>query len=180
MSKKKLPKPEETPPTTEDTLSVPQESTEASVVVQEETLEGVDLRTAPIDKIWELYPKLDHLTGQMRLQLEDRRRLRKVRYLLFRLRTQCEKNEPFENVGNLPPGFVQFWSQEKPKYQIDPRGKKIPVPPNKNLTVDALGGYAKFGQVWDVDHDLMVYLRHSSVWQEWAVTLNKVAPIIGE
>jgi hypothetical protein len=180
MSKKKLPKPEETLTATEVTLGVPQEQPEAPVVAQEESLENMDLRTAPIDKIWELYPKLDHLTGQMRLQLEDRRRLRNVRYFLFSLRNQCEKNEPLENVGNLPPGFIQFWQQEKPKYQIDPRGKKIPVPPNKNLTVAELGGYAKFAQVWDVDHDLMVYLRHSSVWQEWAVTLNKVAPIIGE
>jgi hypothetical protein len=108
------------------------------------SLEEMDLRTAPIDKIWEQYPKLDHLTGQMRLQLEDRRRLRKVRYFLFRLCTQEKQNKDLSLVENLPPGFVEFWLQEKPKYQIDPRGKKVPVPPNKNLTISQLGGYGNF------------------------------------
>lgn len=142
-------------------------------------LESLNIAEDHIDKIWELRPVLSHIpAGTLREQLETRTRQKKVRYMLFRLRTQAEKNEPLNKVDNLLPGFIDFWLSEKPAYAIDPRGNKIPVPPNKNKHVYEFGGYSSFAQYWDVDSDLVVYLRHSSIWQEWNVTLSKVAPII--
>jgi len=38
----------------------------------------------------------------------------------------------------------------------------------------------QFAIKWDVDADLKVYLRHSSVWQEWNATLMRVVPVLGE
>ena len=156
--------------------------TEEAVTEEKSPLEEeeLDLRTAPIEKVWEHYPKLDHLTGKMREQLEERRRLRAIRYKLFRFQTQIGKKEPLEAVEEIPPGFIDFWLGEKPEYQIDPRGQRVPVPENRNKTVRELGGYASFAKVWDVDHDLKVYLRHSSVWQEWNALLHRVVPIVGE
>jgi hypothetical protein len=146
----------------------------------QETTE-INLASDPIEKIWANLPMLEHLPpGQMREQLETRRRLRKIRYMLYSLRTQCEKKEPLENVPDLLPGFIKFWLNEKPSYALDPIGKKIPVPQNKNKTINELGGYATFAQVWDVDHELNVYIRHSSVWQEWNSTLSRVVPMIGD
>lgn len=149
-------------------------------VVEEEKLEEIDLRTVPIDKLWELYPKLDHLTGTMREQLEERRRLRKVRYMLFRLRTQVERKNPLEDIEGLLPGFIEFWENEVPLYGLDPQKRKCPVPEHKAQKTKDLGGFGTFAQNWDVDHDLNVYLRHSSVWQEWNATLHRIVPIIGE
>lgn len=170
MAKKKL---------KEEKLELDEEVAE-EVASSEDSSEEVDLRTAPIDKVWELYPKLDHLTGNMRLQLEERVRLRKVRYKLFRLQTQIEKGAPIEEVEDLLPGFVEFWLNEVPQYSLDPKKLKQPVPENKLCPVKDLGGFKSFAKVWDVDHDLKVYLRHSSVWQEWNATLHRVVPILGE
>jgi hypothetical protein len=39
---------------------------------------------------------------------------------------------------------------------------------------------AIFANLWDVDHNLEVYLRHSSVWQDWNAVLHRAVPIIGE
>jgi hypothetical protein len=63
---------------------------------------------------------------------------------------------------------------------INPRGQRVPVPSNKQKPVAELGGYKSFAAVWDVDDELFVYLRHSSVWQEWNALLYRVAPILGE
>jgi len=144
-----------------------------------EALEDLNLAEAPIEKIWELMPVLDHLPqGKYREQIEARARQKKVRYLLFRLRNQIEKKEPLEKVENLLPGFIDFWLTEKPAYAIGPNGTKVPVPSNKNKYVCEMGGYGTFAQYWDVDSELIVYLRHASVWQEWNMTLSRVAPII--
>lgn len=144
-------------------------------------LEEINLASDPIEKIWEALPQLAHLPeGKMREQLEARQRLRKIRYMLYSLRTQTEKKQPLDGAPNILPGFIPFWLSEKPAYAIDPNGKKIPVPPNKDKTVDEIGGYSTFAQVWDVDHELNVYIRHSSVWQEWNATLVRVVPSIVE
>lgn len=130
---------------------------------------------------WALFPSLAHLNpGEFRDKLEERRRLRKVRYMLFSLKTQVDKGAPLENAGGLLPGFVPFWLGEKPLYAVDPNGKKMPVPPNKTKAVHELGGFASFATVWDVDEDLNVYIRHISVWQEWNATLHRAVPIMGE
>lgn len=141
---------------------------------------SVDLRNDPIEKVWEYYPKLDHLTGKMREQLEERRRLRAIRYKLFRFQTSLGKNEPLESVEDIPRGFIDFWLSQKPEYAIDPRGIKINVPADKMNMVSELGGYSSFAKIWDVDADLRVYLRHSSVWQEWNATLHRIVPVVGE
>lgn len=142
---------------------------------------------APIDnpelmkKLWDKYPELMHLApGTSREKLEARVRLKKIRYMLYRLRTQTEKKEPLDKVDGLLPGFIDFWLNEKPLYALDPRGQKVPVPKNKQLPVSALGAYGSFAQTWDVDEELMVYVRHTSVWQEWNATLHRVVPILGE
>lgn len=142
---------------------------------------------APIDnpelmkKLWDKYPALMHLVpGASREKLEARVRLKKIRYMLYRLRTQVEKNEALEQVEGLLPGFIDFWLNEKPLYALDPRGQKIPVPKNRQVPVSQLGAYGSFAQTWDVDEDLMVYVRHTSVWQEWNATLHRVVPMLGE
>jgi len=129
---------------------------------------------------WEQYPELAHLSGEQRQKLEERVRLRKIRYMLYRLRTQTEKKEPLEAVEGLLPGFIAFWLGEKPVYQVGPKGEKTAVPPNKMRTVFELGAYGTFAAMWDVDEELNVYLRHSSVWQEWNNTLQRIVPILGE
>lgn len=130
-------------------------------------------------KEWEKYPRLDHLSGDMRLRLEERQRQKKVRYVLFRLQTQAEQNKDLNDIEALE-GFLEYWLEQEPVYAIDPRGKRKEVPPNKRKKVKDLGGYEKFAKVWDVDADLKVYIRHSSVWQEWNAQLIKVAPVLGE
>lgn len=130
---------------------------------------------------WEAYPNLEHIASiTERKIMEIRRRHRKVRYLLFSLQTKEEKGEPLTNVPNLPPYFVEFWLQEKPKYLVDARGRKNDVPLHRMRTVIQMGGYKEFAKKWDVDSDLMVYMRHASVWQEWNATLMRVVPTIGE
>lgn len=130
-------------------------------------------------KAWEQIPPMPHIGGAAREELERRVRLRKVRYLLFRYQTQLGKRAPLSDVPT-PPGFEAFWLGERPLYQVDPTGKKIDVPPNKRKQIADLGGYASFAKVWDVDADLYVYLRHSSVWQEWNARLARSVPILGE
>lgn len=142
---------------------------------------------APIDSqeamqhLWNKYPDLMHLApGSSREKLEARIRLKKIRYMLYRLRTQTEKNEPLDQVEGLLPGFIEFWLNETPVYAIDPRGQRILVPVNKQLPVSQLGAYGSFAQTWDVDEELMVYVRHASVWQEWNAILHRVVPVLGE
>ncbi len=148
---------------------------------QLEKLEKLDLVNAPIEKIWEVLPVLSHIPSkELRDKLEVRQRQKKVRYMLFRLKNQADKKEPLEQVDGLLPGFIEFWLGEKPVYAKDPRGNKIPVPPNKNKHIFEIGGYKTFATTWDVDSDLLVYLRHSSVWQEWNVTLAKIVPVLGQ
>lgn len=126
---------------------------------------------------WERYPELDHLSGEHREQAERRRRHRQVRYLLYSLQRQREKGEEL----SVPvPGFVEFWLCEKPEYCVGPNGDRGPVPDAKQVPVHELGGYRTFAKAWDVDADLIVYLRHASVWQEWNATLARVVPILGD
>lgn len=130
---------------------------------------------------WSSFPELAHLPpGELRKKVEARTRLRKVRYMLYRLRTQAEKRQPLEQVDGLLPGFVNFWLLEQPAYALAPTGAKIEVPVNKRKPVVELGGYATFAQAWDVDEDLMVYLRHVSVWQEWNSIMHRVVPVLGD
>jgi hypothetical protein len=128
---------------------------------------------------WEYFPELPHLHGEVRKAMEIRRRLRTVRYVLFRLQTQTEKGEPLV-ASTMPPGFIEFWLGEKPRYSVDPRGRKTHVPVHKNLFITDLGGYASFAKVWDIDSDLFVYLRHRSIWHEWATKLQQVVPVLGD
>jgi hypothetical protein len=130
---------------------------------------------------WAEFPALAHLpSGELREKLEARVRLKKVRYMLYRLRTQAEKGQPLEAVEGLLPGFMAFWLGEKPAYAKSPTGQRVEVPGNKNRLIAELGGYKSFAQVWDVDDDLMIYLRHASVWQEWNAVLHRVVPVIGD
>lgn len=131
-------------------------------------------------KPWDIKPKLDHLSGVLREQMEERRRHRQVRYLLFALQTAKEAGRPLESVPDLPPGFIEFWLHEKPSYQLDHNKARHPIAPDRCVYVHQLGGYSEFAKRWDVDADLLVYLRHSSVWQEWNTTLARVVPILGE
>lgn len=138
-------------------------------------------------KPWEQYPKLVHIANaQMREQLESRRRHRQVRYLLFRLKTEVDKGASPSKVRRLPSGFAGFWAKEEPEYMLRPMPGstemiRSEIPEKlKGLRVDQLGGYAAFASRWDVDADLVVYLRWSSIWQEWAATLMRVVPILGE
>ncbi|MDH3571294.1 MAG: hypothetical protein OER89_14090, partial [Gemmatimonadota bacterium] len=62
----------------------------------------------------------------------------------------------------------------------DPNGKQVPVPEGKHVPTALLGGYAMFATLWDVDEDLKVYLRHSSVWNEWNLVMQRVVPVLGE
>lgn len=130
---------------------------------------------------WEKFPTLTHLAGQTRDQMERRRRHRQVRYLLFRLQTVSDLGRSLDTIRHeLPPAFADFWMKEYPRYMVMPTGQKAPVPPARNVTVEKLGGYKEFAKKWDVDDDLMVYLRHASVWQEWNARLAAVVPILGE
>ena len=126
---------------------------------------------------WEKYPELPHLSGETRRSMERRRRHRAVRYGLYSLHNQETGGA---KAKGLPRGFKGYWLEQKPKYAIDPRNEKVSVPDNKDFPVEILGGYPKFAILWDVDEDLNVYLRHSSVWQEWNATLMRVVPIIGQ
>ncbi|MDH3376163.1 MAG: hypothetical protein OEQ39_04235 [Gammaproteobacteria bacterium] len=128
---------------------------------------------------WEKYPLLDHLQGKQREDMERRRRMRHVRYWCFRLQTAVTGSRPLEGPEKQP-GFIEFWLEQKPIYAIDPKGEKIPVPKEKKLTIEDLGGYAEFARIWDVDEDLEVYIRHASVWHEWNLTLMRVVPYLGD
>jgi len=111
--------------------------------------------------------------------MERRRRMRHVRYWCFRLQTAVTGSRPLEGPEKQP-GFIEFWLEQKPIYAIDPKGEKIPVPKEKKLTIEDLGGYAEFARIWDVDEDLEVYIRHASVWHEWNLTLMRVVPYLGD
>jgi len=128
---------------------------------------------------WEQFPDMSHLSGIQRENMERRRRQRLVRYWCFRLQTLVQtKREP---VGpEAMPGFLEFWLEQRPAYQVDPRGRKVAVDPIRNRTVGELGGYDRFAILWDVDTDLNVYLRHSSIWHEWQLTLMRVVPVLGD
>ena len=129
---------------------------------------------------WEKYPKLEHLEGLQREQMETRRRHRGVRYVLFRLKKVMDEDLPLEGVQLLP-GFLDFWLNQVPEYQVNPKGERVDVPAHlKGRPVGDMGGYPNFAILWDVDPDLNVYLRHSSVWQEWNALMMRVVPILGE
>lgn len=134
---------------------------------------------------WESYPELVHLSGTGRVQMERRRRHRAVRYGLFRLQTAVVGGQDVAKVcADLPPGFAGFWLDRKPSYMMVPGPdgalKAAPVLIGRDRKVDEIGGYAEFARLWDVDEDLNVYLRHSSIWQEWNAKLMRVVPILGE
>ena len=129
---------------------------------------------------WEKFPPMLHLAGAARENLERRRRHRHVRYWCFRMQTLVTTDRPLEGA-ELMPGFVEFWLEQKPLYLIDPRGNKVESPEHqKKKMVHDLGGYATFAELWDVDADLEVYLRHSSIHHEWNLTLMRVVPVLGE
>jgi hypothetical protein len=136
---------------------------------------------------WEQFTKLGHIADlSQRKRLEARRRHRQVRYLLFRMQNEIGKGELPEAVEGLPPGFVEFWLGETPEYMVQPQPGsdqlvRVPVPSKlQGEPVAAIGGYPEFAKRWDVDEDLAVYLRWSSVWQEWNAVLARVAPILGD
>jgi len=142
----------------------------------------------PTARSWEVFPSLEHIVEmEQRRKLEKRRRHRQVRYLLFRIQNALGKGEdPKRTVPGIPPGFLDFWLGEYPVYLVRPvlgtetlSKKDVPPGLGKKQVVD-LGGYEAFAIKWDVDPDLDVYLRWSSVWQEWNATLARVAPILGE
>ena len=114
----------------------------------------------------------------MRERLEVRRRHKQVRYLCFRIQTLIEQGLPLLGNVDLPPGFDAFWLGERAEYLIDPRGKR--APPRHGRTVAEMGGWGGFAKTWDVDEELRVYERHSSIWQEWNATLARVVPVLGE
>lgn len=135
---------------------------------------------------WEKYhDKQEHLAHQPSLQqqMQRRRRHRFVRYWLFRFQSVEEKLAAGEEGVELfevekMPGFLEFWLEQKPVYQINPGGKKEPVDPKRDRPVSELGGYGEFGSLWDVDENLDVYLRHSSVWQAWDAKLRQMTPVL--
>ena len=137
-----------------------------------------------MNRPWEDYPTLDHLASrELREAMESRRRHRQVRYMLFAIKTSLDKGEtPTDPL----PGFMDFWLNEKPQYAMTPRPgstglAKISVDPRlADLPVSMLGGFEAFASKWDVDADLVVYLRWSSIWQEWNATLARVVPTLGE
>lgn len=133
---------------------------------------------------WDKYPALTHLRHHpdQRRRLQRRRRQRQVRYRLFRFKTIYEQIDAggevhLTEVEKLP-GFIEFWLEQKPAYQMGPEGTRTTVDPKRNLTVEALGGYRKFAILWDVDEDLEVYLRHNSVWDEWDARMMARTPIL--
>src|SRR3990167_3361059 len=95
---------------------------------------------------WEKYPSIDHLSGSERTGMERRRRHRQVRYLLFRLQNAETKKEPLLTVDNLPPGFIEFWLAERPRYALNPKGERVNVPAHRNMKVCDLGGYSEFAK----------------------------------
>lgn len=103
-----------------------------------------------------------------------------MRYLLFSMQNAMEKGLPPETVPNLPDYFIEFWLKEHPLYEINARGEAVTVAAHHSITVERLGGYLQFAKKWDVDADLRVYIRFSSVWQEWNATLTRVVPVLGE
>lgn len=133
-----------------------------------------------MENSWEKFTELPHVPNAIRARTERRLRQRQVRYLLFRLQTAELNNQDLETSGEYPPGFISFWLSEYPKYAIGPKSEKIPVPQNKNKPVSQLGGYSQFAKRWDVDADLWVYIRHSSIWQDWNAKMLQVVPILGE
>jgi len=135
------------------------------------------------EQAWDQYPTFDHIDSpKAREQLERRRRHRQVRYWLFSLQN-AENQGRAINDPPLLPGFVHFWLQERPAYQVKRVQSgyvKDKVEPRFDKTVWALGGFTEFAKRWDVDADLVVYIRHASVWQEWNATLMRVVPVLGE
>lgn len=139
----------------------------------------------PTRNPWEKYPELTHLSGEGRIRMERRRRHRAVRYGLFRLQTVVTNDQDVVKVCNdLPAGFASYWLDRKPSYVMTPGPNgalvKAEVLIGGGRPVSDIGGYAEFARVWDVDEDLKVYLRHSSIWQEWNAKLMRVVPILGE
>ena len=132
-------------------------------------------------ELWQKFPEkeLSHLHGKALEVMQIRRRQRLVRYWCFRLQTLEEQARPLQGP-ELMTGFIEFWLEQKPVYAIDTKGNKVEVPPEKAMTVEALGGYSQFAKKWDVDENLDVYIRHLSVWQEWNLTLMRVVPYIGD
>ena len=136
--------------------------------------------------VWEQFPQLEHLTGHQRTMMEYRRRHRAVRYGCFRLQTAVMKAEDVaKSCAELPAGFADYWLEQKAKYAVQPGSdgqlEKAEVPAHKKgKTVEQMGGYVTFALFWDIDPNLNVYLRHSSIWQEWNATLMRVVPILGE
>lgn len=143
---------------------------------------------------WQKYPRMDHLEGSAKAIMEHRKRHKNIRYLLFRLKNDLDngltirdpKKEDYNFLQTDLPGFINFWLMEKPLYLVSPttvvnQFKKVGVPYSvKGKTVADLGGFKQFAIIWDVDADLNVYLRWSSVWQEWAATLMRVVPLLQE
>ena len=134
---------------------------------------------APKSRVWEQPPELIHLRGEQRVAMENRRRHKNVRYWCFRFQTLLEKGETPEGLEALP-GFLEFWVDQVPEYKISPKGERVDVPVHlKGRCVGEMGGYSQFAVLWDVDADLEVYLRHSSVWQEWDNLLRMRVPVLG-
>jgi len=129
---------------------------------------------------WERYPDLEHLSGKALAKMQRRRRQKFVRYWLFRMQDAEEMDKPLLDDPLRNAGFYNFWLEQRPEYQMSPTGVREPVAPDKRVTVERLGGYKAFASRWDVDEDLTVYIRHSSVWQEWNAVLYRVVPVLGE
>jgi len=131
---------------------------------------------------WEQLVALPHLSGEMRERLERRKRLKQVRYICFGIQKDLGLNKSLSEASRnvFIQGFVDFWLHQVPKYMVSPTKQIIPVPEKWQVPVHELGGYEQFAKRWDVDHDLNVYLRHSSIWQEWNATLMRVVPVLGE
>jgi len=130
---------------------------------------------------WEKFPQFPHLSGVMRERMEKRRRHKQVRYLIFCLQTANGKSEDLAGSGEYPPGFIEFWLAETPKYAISPKGERVQLPVHlKGKRVFELGGYKEFAKKWDVDDELFVFIRHSSIWQEWNTKLAMMVPSIQE
>ncbi len=139
---------------------------------------------------WEQFPDLGHLTGETKVMMEYRRRHRAVRYGCFRLQTAIAAGrDPIADLkdvlGKDADSFANYWLNGVAKYALIPGPdgnlQKTDVPTNKaGKKVEDMGGYLTFAELWDIDPNLNVYLRHSSIWQEWNATLMRVVPILGE
>lgn len=150
---------------------------------------------------WEMFPDLDHLEAAAKTpeakqrvdRLRHRRRLRAVRYMLFRIQTAEIRNEPTNII--IPPGFKDHWLSKVPSYKLilesadgsTPNAirvapgswaviRKVEVPQDQRRPIDTFGGVASFAHTWDVDDNLDIYLRRSSIWHEWNHTLRLVVP----